>query len=458
MLFAVNKMIQYTLAKIAEITDGSLIGEGSVTINGVQFDSRTAQKGQMFVPIKGERVDGHSFVASLFEKGIAASLWQKDDTLEKPEGNLIVVDDVLTALQKLAAAYRKDLKCHFIGITGSSGKTSTKDIVASVVASGYRTYKTLGNQNNDIGVPVTILNMPEEVEYAVCEMGINDFGVMDRLVEIVKPEITVITSIGPAHIAQLRSIDNIVEQKCLINKYLADGQCFYNAESYGLEKHLDKMNLTNKAVGYGFEKGEMRADDIHINDSGTTFTYNGTLYSIPVLGSHQVLNALAAIGIGHYIGLTDRQIEEGLASVQLTPHRLQLKKIKEATIIDDTYNCNPSSLAASLEMVQQYNQNYCKIVVLGDMLELGPTSRELHASVAEKIDFSTFDHIYLVGEEMKALADALNNKGIENHHYDTNEEVIEQLKPYLQKNHIIFFKASNGMKFAKMIESLEEQG
>ena len=451
-------MISYDLKKVSEIVNGELIGDPDVHIRGVHFDSRAAQPGMLFAPIIGEKVDGHSFVSGLFEKGIAASFWQKNDPLAIPEGNIIVVDDVQSALQKLAAHYRRTLSCHFIGVTGSSGKTSTKDIVYSVVSQKFRTCKTFGNQNNDLGVPLTVMNIDDDAEYMICEMGINDIGVMDRLVTMAQPEITVISAIGPAHIAQLGSMDGIVEQKCLINRDLGDGQCFYNQASYGLKKHLEEMNLRHKAIGYGFEQDcDIVAEDYQLNDEGTSFTCRGRSYSIPILGRHQVLNSLAAIGIGEMLGIEYEKIRDGLAGVKLTPHRLQLKKIRDAVIIDDSYNCNPSSLVASLQMVLQYNRSYRKTVVIGDMLELGETSPQLHSGVADEIDFRQFDDIVLVGKEIAALGENLRSQGIEYHLFTDNAEVRQYLLPYLKKGNVLFFKASNGMHFASLIDSLEEE-
>ncbi|MBO4218236.1 MAG: UDP-N-acetylmuramoyl-tripeptide--D-alanyl-D-alanine ligase [Erysipelotrichaceae bacterium] len=450
-------MISYDLKKISETVNGTLLGDPEVRIKGVHFDSRAAREGMLFAPIIGEKVDGHSFVADLLKKGIAASFWQKDDPLPVPEGNIIIVDDVQTALQALAADYRRTLSCHFIGVTGSSGKTSTKDIVSSVVSRKYRTCKTFGNQNNDLGVPLTVMNVDDDAEYVVAEMGINDIGVMDRLVTMVQPEITVISSIGPAHIAQLGSMDGIVEQKCLINRDLGDGQCFYNQHSYGLKEHLQSLNLHNRPIGYGFEEDcDIRAEDYCLNDEGTSFSCRGRSYSLPILGRHQVLNALAAIGIGEKLGIEYEQIREGLACVQLTPHRLQLKKIRDAVIIDDSYNCNPSSLVASLQMVRQYNRSYHKTVVIGDMLELGETSPQLHSGIADEIDFRQFDQIVLVGREVEALAANLASQGIAYRLFTDNAEVRQYLLPYLKKGNVLFFKASNGMHFASLIDSLEE--
>jgi len=455
-------MINYTLKQIAEITGGQLIGDGNVVVRGVQYDSRLMQKGQMFAPFVGERMDGHSFVKDLFEKGIEASLWSKGSLVEKPQGNLVVVDDVLVALQTIAEHYRDSLNVTFVGVTGSSGKTSTKDIVAAVLSAKYKTYKTKGNFNNKLGVPLTLINMDDDVEVAVIEMGIDDFGIMEMLVKMVKPDYTIITSIGPAHVQQFKTIDNIVQQKCWINSRLkSTGKCFYNHQAYGLTNQLKEMGLESQSVGYGFdEESDVMAISYDINESGTTFVtreYPERTFVLPILGKHQVLNGLAGIAIGTELGLTIEQVQQGFNSIVLTPHRLQLLNINEAIIIDDTYNSNPSSLTASLSTMIEYNDSYEKTVVIGDMLELGENSLAMHAGIAEAIDFSKFNNIYVVGNEMKALKQALDNKGISAQHYDSYSDVAAHLKKHLTKGNAVFFKASNGMRFARLIELLKEE-
>ena len=455
-------MINYSLLEIAQIVDGELIGDESQIIRGVHYDSRLLKKDQMFAPFKGANTDGHFFVADLFSKGIKASFWQRDSQVEKPKGNLIIVDDVLTALQTLARYYRMTLDCKLIGITGSSGKTSTKDIVAAVLSTKYKTFKTIGNYNNKLGVPITLINMDDDVDCAVIEMGIDDFDIMEMLVNMVEPDVTVITSIGLAHVQQFLTLDNIVQQKCWINSRLKkDGCCYYSYDAYGVRKQLLKMGLAdNQIVSYGFENNsEIRALKYSIEDKYTNFVveqYPEMVFHLPILGKHQVLNSLAAIAIGQRAGLTVQEIQQGFDKIELTPHRMQVKIINGAVIIDDTYNSNPSSLAASLETVIDYSDKYKKIVVIGDILELGENSLSLHADMANLIDFRMFDKIYLVGQQMKALYAQLKGKNIFSQHYNNALEIVDEIKQYLTKGNVIFFKASNGMKFANLIEKLED--
>lgn len=452
--------MKYTLGQIAETVNGKLCGDPDITVTGVAIDSRLIKDNELFVPVIGERVDGHSFVSGLFEKGIEASFWQKGIDGMPDKGNIIIVDNTIAALQKLAARYRKDLGITIVGITGSSGKTSTKDLVASVLSQKYRVHKTDGNKNNDIGVPLTLLSIQPETELAVIEMGILDFGIMDNLVEMVRPDYTVITSIAPAHIMAFKTMDNIVQQKCLINKYLDDGICFYNHDTYGLADYVPKMGLKKEAVSYGFEKGSSVVINPGVfTDKGMTFSLTGypdETYAVPLLGMHQLLNSTAAVLVGKQLGLSYEEISNGLLSVKLTPHRRQIVPINGNIVIDDTYNSNPGSLKASLEMLQGLETTSKKAVCLGDMLELGENEAMFHASIADSIDFGTFDHVLLFGQLMKNLHENIISQQKNSEWFDDREQLLERLKQIMNEESVILFKASNGLRFMDLIKQLEE--
>ena len=454
-------MINYSLSEICEIVDGKLIGDGSVVVNGMQYDSRLMKDNMIFAPFKGEKIDGHQFVKPLFEKNIKASFWQSDCPLEKPQGNLIVVDNVLEAIAKLAKFYRESLAIKIVGVTGSSGKTSTKDIIASVLAQKYKVYKTKGNHNNIIGVPTTLINMDNDIDVAVIEMGIDDIGIMDKLVDMVRPDYTVITSIAPAHIQQFKTIDKIVQQKCLINKHLSkEGICFYNHDCYGVKNQLIKMNLENQMFVYGFDNDcDLTISNCYLSDKFTYFTVKQIDYSpfkVAVLGKHMALNSLAAIAIASKMGLSYSQIDQGLQQVSITNRRMQLKQIKDSTIIDDSYNSNPSSLVASLSTFLDYSSNNRKVVVLGDMLELAENSALMHREIADKIDFSQFDSIILIGQQMKNLYERLQQENIESKWFVDWQSSLSEVKKQVNKESVTFFKSSNSMRFNELINALED--
>ena len=453
-------MIRYTLNKIAEIVDGELYGNPEAAINGVEIDSRIIKNDQLFVPLIGETHNGHSFVRELLDKGVIASLWQKGEPDMPEDHNIIVVEDVVSAIAKLAAYYRQHLKAKVIGVTGSSGKTSSKDMISSVLSAKYKVHKTPGNKNNEIGVPLTILSIDEEDEIAVIEMGISDFGEMDMLVEMVRPDVTVITSIAPAHILYFKTLDNIVHEKCLINSKLGAGQCFYNNDAYGLKAEIAAQNLLNKPISYGFEEdSDYQITSYQYCTEGMSFTLSGyeEPFELPVLSKHLILNAAGAVAIGKYFGLSIDEIKEGLSHLSLTPHRMQLLHINGAMVIDDAYNSNPGSLVAALEFLSASNNDFHKVVVLGDMLELGEESGQLHGNIGDQVDFRAFDEIYLVGEEMANLRDNLAEKGITSHYSLNNEGLVQALLCHLRPGNVILFKASNGMRFISLISELEEK-
>lgn len=450
-------MIHYSLKEIAKIVDGQLIGEENVMVDGLQYDSRLMKENYIFAPFVGEKNDGHKFVSELFNKGVKASFWQSDCKLEKPEGNLIVVKSVHKAMIKLAKYYRDSLDITIVGVTGSSGKTSTKDIVASVLSQKYKVYKTIGNKNNIIGVPLTLINMADDIDVAVIEMGIDDIGIMDRLADMVKPDYTIITSIAPAHIQQFKTLDKIVEQKCLINKNLKEnGCCYYNVDCYGVKEQLAKMNLDKQSFCYGFEKADVVASDYYMSDSYTYFKVNGKQFRVHALGKVQVLNSLAAMMVGLELNMSEEEIQKGLESVKLTDRRMQVKELDKGTIIDDSYNSNPSSLVSSLNTFIEYQSKLNKIVVLGDMLELGEDSINMHKKIADLVDFNNFKQVILVGQQMSYLHKYLKEKNIESKWFINYLEAVETVKEVVNKENIVFFKSSNSMKFNELILSLEE--
>ena len=447
-------MRNYTLEEIASAVNGKVYGDPRAVINGVEIDSRDAREGEIFVPFKGARVNGHSFVRGLCERGIA-SFWQQGEE-GRPEGNIIEVDDTLKAIQKLAAHYRQSLNCRIIGVTGSSGKTSTKDMLSAVLAEKYRVHKTFGNKNNEIGVPLTILSIEDRDEIAVVEMGISDFGEMDDLVDIVRPDYTVVTSIAPAHIMNFLTLDNIAAQKARINRDLKYGSCVYNGEAYGLKKAIKSYDIRSFSYGYQ-EDCDWQIRDVEMHEAGMSFRIRGIdeTFSLPVLGRHQVLNAAASIILALDFGLTAGEINKAFSKLQLTPHRHQLRKIREATVIDDCYNSNPGSLCAALELLSDYDERWHKTAVLGDMLELGPDSGRMHAAIAERIDFSRFENTLLFGEEMRNLHEKLNSQNIPNRWFADRQELKNEVEKLLKPCSIILFKASNGMKFIDLINELE---
>lgn len=453
-------MIRYSVAQIAAIVGGSVHGDPELTIDGIEIDSRIIQAGEMFAPIKGERVNGHDFVVSMPQNSVTVSLWRNDEAGMPDNVTCIAVDSVEEALITLAEHYRQQFHGKVIGVTGSSGKTSTKDMIASVLGARYRVHKTSGNQNNDLGIPRTILSADEDDDYVIVEMGIDHIGEMQQYADLVNPDITVIASIAPAHMMNFLTMDTIVREKCTINANLNDGQCYYAREAYGLHDHLLKQGLKNKPLSYGYDDdSDIVITSFEMNEQGSSFTLSthpGTVFHAAVLGRKLVQNLTAAISIATREGMTDKEIQKGLDELVLTPHRLQVKHINGATVIDDAYNSNPASLTAALNLLLQIRTEDNRYAVLGDMLELGETSGQLHCGIADEIDFRNFAMTILYGTEMHKLYEKLSAEGIPAVFCDSFENLYETVRPLLNENATMLFKASNSMKFISLIDKLEE--
>jgi UDP-N-acetylmuramoyl-tripeptide--D-alanyl-D-alanine ligase len=452
-------MIDLTLKQIAEITNGTLRGDANCRIDGIEIDSRQIRPGMMFAPLAGERVNGHDFVPGLLAQGIPASFWQQDQPGMPEDGNLVIVADVKAALTALAKAWRRMVPARIIGVTGSAGKTSTKDLIAAVLSIRYRVCKTAGNRNNDIGVPRTILSIGRGDDFAVVEMGISDWGEMDQLVDIVDPEVTVITAIAEAHIQNFHTLDNIVAQKCRINQHLGPGQCFYNADAYGLTEAIAAQPLARPAIGYGYDHGTLRitgwqalADGMHF----TTTAYDGRMFVLPLLGKHLIANAAAAVAIGQWAGLSGDEVQQGFSGVELTPHRMQPVNVGNTLIIDDTYNSNPASLKAALEFLSSYEGEGEKIAVIGDMLELGEASGQLHAGIARQVDFAAFDRVFLYGENMRRLFDELVKQGRSAEYFTSFDDLKASCRLLAGRRAVVLLKASNGLHFIELAEAMED--
>jgi len=453
-------MITYDLDETARMVGGHVEGDGRIAYKGLTIDSRHVSPGCLFIPIIGSSFDGHRFVADALSRGAAASLWQRNEQGRPEHGNFIIVDDCAKALHDLAKGYRHQLHTVFIGVTGSVGKTSTKDLIAGVLATCFKVHKTSGNYNNLLGVPQTIAAVDSDDDYAVCEMGLGQVGDMDQLVDVCDPDVTVITAIAPCHIAFFHDLDGVTAEKSRIVRLQRPGAaCYFNHAAHGLNAVLPHINQKIDLIGYGFDADcRVRALESHEEGPDSVFTVNlypGFTFRLPLLGQHQVCNALAAIGIGHKAGLTAEQIQSGFNGIRLTPHRLQLRRFGQAIVIDDAYNSNPTACAASLRVLAEYNGEGPKIAVLGDMLELGERQSEMHVGLADAFDFSTLDEVLLYGPLMDCLAARLRIDGIACRHFDDLSALRKALEVLCASPAVILVKASNGMKFIDMLSEME---
>ena len=457
-------MKNMTLENIAKACNGIYVGDEdlkSKEITGVEKDSRLIEDGYLYLPFVGARVDGHDFIPQVFDKGALCTLSEKD--LDNPKGPYIKVESVATALKDIAEFYRKQLSCKIIGITGSVGKTSTKDIIANVVSQKYSTLKTQGNNNNNIGLPFTIFKL-EEQEAAVIEMGMNHFGEISKLTKIAKPTISVITNIGTSHIGNLGSRENILKAKLEILEGMDKKVLVINNDNDLLHNYYLE-NLENADIEihtYGIENdSDVTAENIILNENDSEFICNikGEKFKVkvPVGGIHFVYNAICAATVGTLLGLSNEQIKEGIETFELTKKRMDITELKNGvTLINDSYNASFESMQASLKYLNGLNSKR-KIAVLGDMFELGEFSKELHEKVGKEVVKNKIDVLICCGKNAKYIVENAEKEGMNKqniYYFESKEQVEELVKKIWQSGDSILFKASNGMKFFNIVENL----
>lgn len=455
-------MKQMSLQNIAAACHGTFHGDAALLskeITGVAIDSRKIEPGFLFVPIKGSRVDGHTFIPQVMEKGALVTL------SEQPSENVtypyILVDSCDQALKDIAAFYLDVLNIPVVGITGSVGKTSTKETIASILNQKYHVLKTEGNYNNEIGLPLTIFNLTEEHEVAVLEMGIDHFGEMHRLAAINRPNIMVITNIGLAHLENFGTREGTLKAKT---------ECFDHLKPNAtviLNGDDDKLSTVTSVQGkapvfFGLtDNNNAFADEIEDNGLlGTDCTLHlstGTVrVHIPVPGMHMVYNALAGACAGIALGLSLEEIKEGLASLKTIAGRLNLIPTDSLLIIDDCYNANPVSMMAAIDILTTATGR--KIAVLGDMFELGTNENELHYNTGAHAAQKDIDVICCIGSLSKntydgAKAFAKNSSVL---YFETKKDFLDKLSNVIVKGDTILVKASNSMKFTEIVDTLKQ--
>lgn len=424
---------------------------------GIVLDSRKVEPGFVFIATVGEKVDGHSFIPEVFEKGAIGVICEKEP--EELPGPCIVVKDSFAALRDIAAFYREQMPLPIVGITGSVGKTSTKEFIASVLAQKYKTHKTQGNFNNEVGVPLTLLAMPEDTEAAVVEMGINHFGEMHRLSEMVKPDICVMTNIGQCHLEYLGSRDGILKAKSEIFDFMNPEGCVcVNGDD-------DKLAAISEVYGkrpvrFGFSKeNDVYADEIVSKGLlGSTAVIHAGDHSFPVSvplpGEHMVMNALAATAVGLQLGLTAKQIAEGIGRAEAVSGRSRVLQAGGLVLIDDCYNANPVSAKAAIDLLGLALGR--KVAVLGDMFELGEKEKELHAQVGAYAAEHGVDCLICAGALSENMYRAAKRAGMkEAYHYPDREGLLDSIRRILRPGDSVLIKASHSMGFEKIVEALK---
>jgi len=448
------------LSKIIEYTNGTVIGDINLAMNIEIFvtDSRKLNSGDFYVPLVGETFDGHDFIKEAFSKGAVGCFSEKE--IEAPKGKFVIkVDNTLQAYQDVARAYRDSTKVPLVAITGSVGKTTTKDIISAVLSEHYSVLKTEGNLNNFIGLPRTLLNYKNE-EIIVLEMGMNHFNEISVLSNIAKPDIAVLTNIGHSHIGNLGSRENILKAKMEIIEGMKEtGVIIANNDDLYLKTIKDKVK--QKVITYGIKnKSDYMAYDVVMTDTDTTFKINdeGKIYTVKINlpGEHLVYNALAAWAVGKLNNVETQEIIAGIENFKMSKMRMDIIEKNNIKIINDTYNANPESMKAALTTLSKMNGNR-KIAVLADMLELGEMSKNIHFELGKFISDLKVDTVFTYGEEAKSIAKGAIDGGANNENvkiFEYKEELIKELKQFLKPDDIVLIKGSRGMKMDEVVEAI----
>ena len=475
-----------SLAQIVQAVDAQLLSGGTASetfVRGVSIDSRTVKKGDLFFALKGQRTDGHSYVAAAFAAGAAAAVVSRvPEGLENngPSGfkPLLKVDDTLAALQKLAGWYRRQFKLPAVGVTGSTGKTTAKDLIAAVLASRGPVLKTEENFNNEIGLPLTVLNLNEEHWAAVFEMGMRGRGEIAELCRIARPTVGVITNVGHTHQELLGSIENIARAKGeLLENLPSEGVAVLNGDDPRLRQLAEEARC--RAVFFGIRtESDYCARNIRLKGRrGVSFTLcmpDGTAVEIalPVPGEHNVLNALAAFAVGDQLGLSAEEMAKAVRGAKLSSRRLDFRSgPRGAIIINDVYNANPDSMCAALRVLQAVARDEAErsegaagrtprsVAVLGEMYELGDFCGEGHRLVGEEVAKLDVSFLVTVGELAAEIARGAKDAGFPASRVksvQTNADAVQVLLEHLQAGDVILVKGSRGMHMEEIVEAMEE--
>jgi len=455
-------MISHKLKVIEQMSEGDGLSREfeEFLIQGVSIDSRTVKPGNLFIPIIRE-LDGHNFVTEAIAKGAVAAFWQRDHPDPPIHLPLIFVDDCLKSLQKLAKAYRKELGVKIIGVTGSNGKTTTKEMLQSVLQTKLSVYKTEGNLNSQVGVPLTILGINRDAEVAIIEMGMSERGHIDQLSKITEPDIAIITMIGAAHLSSLGSKEEIAAAKLEILNGLKNGGCLvYNGDDPLLTTKLCNVqrNTSIETISFGQEHfNDITSENIVTNPDGSKFSVANDKYYLPLLGGHNINNALATIAIALKMGFSSSEINEGFRNLKLPGMRME--KIDSSlgfTIINDAWNASPDSVSAAIKTFQELTGYRRKYLVIGDMLELGEREEEYHRNIGRSLDPLEINYVYTFGELSRLIAlEATKNYPVGAvKTFMDKMDLARSLKKVITENDVILLKASRGMQLDAILPIL----
>lgn len=450
-------MRNMTIRDIVEATGGTLLcGDENFSVSRLSTDSRDMDAHTLFVPIIGAKVDAHAFIASALAGG-GAALTQEHDAMDDSHP-WIRVENTLDALQAIARYYRKRMTFPIIAVTGSVGKTTTREMITTALEARYRVFHTEGNFNSQIGVPLTITRMAGDEEIAVLETGVSEFGEMSRLASMVQPQMAVVTNIGVAHIENFHTRENIRQEKLRIMEGMSpDGTIFFNGDDELLMQAKDTVKHPVVTYGMG-ENCDYRGENVRMVKGQTCFdcVVGGDRYPVALntLGTHNVLNALVAIAVAHKSGIPVAEAAATLAGFQGL--RQKIYECDKYTVIDDTYNASPDSMKAGIDVLADYETTGRRIAVLADMLELGENSQEYHYEIGQYLAEKKIDVLVYMGEKAEYIS-----RGVRDHNQGTSlvpanscTEIIRGLKYNLTRGDVVLLKASHGMHLDEVVREL----
>lgn len=454
----------FTIKEILEATDGKLIqGKHSLKVSGISIDSRTIKPNELFVAIKGEHFNGHSFITQARRSGAGAILFSNTRYVTRkltckwltPSVPMIKVKDTVCALGDLAHYHRARFKIPIIAITGSNGKTTTKEMLSSILSRRFNVLRNPGTQNNHIGVPLALLNLRTRHKFAVIEIGANHAGEIDRLSRIVKPTAAIITNIGPSHLKFFKSLKGILRAKLELIRNLAKGaKLVINKD----DRYLSQLNGVNlQTVTFGINRlSNFQAENVEQRENEIFFLVNRKHYIVlPALGRHNVYNALAGIACARNFGISYNEIKNALVSFQMPAMRMQMSSVNNIKIINDCYNSNPESLRCALDFLKDYSTQGKKIVIFGDMLELGRSAKKNHLDIGKRIAKAKIDFLITVGSLAKdfirgAHLGGMPKKAVRCCH--TTSEAAKFLRRLAEHGDIVLIKGSRAIKMENVIE------
>ena len=444
-------MKYFTVSDIAEITGGTLTGEGNAEVGAIVVDSRNIKSGDLFAAFKGEKSDGHDYIATAFEKGASCCLAERIP--EGVRGSIIVVDNVQSAIEKIGKACREKLNIPIIGITGSVGKTTAKEMVWSVLSQRWNTLKTEGNHNNQIGVPMTLSRIEREHEAAVVELGISGFGEMRLLSSMARPTAAVFTYIGHAHLEFLHDLDGVFRAKTeMLENMAEDAPVIINGD----DEKLVRLKYRKNILSFGLnDNNDVRAENIEAYSDGTTgctLRYKDCCFDvkIPAYGQHMVYAALEGASVGFAMGLTDSEIKSGIEAYKTVGRRGAVTDNGFITVIDDCYNANPDSMKCAVDSLMRMSGRH--VCVVSDMRELGENSEEMHRQVGRYMAEKGIGLVLAYGPMSRFMCEELGEKAV---YFEEKQSLTDSLEKYIKKGDCVLVKASLGMHLENAAETLK---